>query len=121
MIGMSARALRAVQTAAVLLAGTVAGCVDSGLPDRNLPREEALNRTYSYPAYQASPTSEVWDFGGRRWQALGTVETIAPTLLRQVANANGTVLFALNTDPEPYTQLYTPVGANRWRPIAAID
>lgn len=121
MIGKNARTLRAVQTAAVLLAGATAGCVDSGLPDRNLPRAEAVHRTYSYPAYQAAATSEVWDFAGRRWQALGTVETIDPALLRQVANANGTVLFALNTDQEPYTQLYTPMGANRWRPIAALD
>ncbi|HSJ14095.1 MAG TPA: hypothetical protein VK939_06760 [Longimicrobiales bacterium] len=109
----------------VLLAGSgaLAGCRDSGLPDRNLPREQAEQRTYGYPAYQAvgAALAEVWELNGRRWQLSAQVETIAQSGLRSVANANGTAMYALRWDREPFDRLYTPVGENRWRVVTPID
>lgn len=113
-----ARALAAVAVAAA--AGT--GCVDSGLPDRNLPKAQAEHRTYGYPVYQVAATApEVWDIGGRRWVAGAAVETIEQTQLRAIANANGTPVYALSWDQEPFDRLYSPVGGNRWRVVEAID
>jgi hypothetical protein len=108
---------------AVAASMVLGGCRDSGLPDRNLPRAEAEQRTYGYPAYQpfAPALTEVWDLDGRRWQLSAHVETIDAARLRSVANANGTAMYALSWDEQPLDRLYTPVGENRWRVVTAID
>jgi len=107
---------------AALLAAVPFGCRDNGLPDRNLPLDQAASRTYNYPAYQPyAGEVEVWQLGGHRWQAGAHVETIEARLLQSVANANGTALYALVWDREPHDRLYSPVGENRWRVIERID
>lgn len=108
--------------AAGALAVVLGGCKDSGLANRNLPLSQAEHRTDSYPAYQQSPASqEIWELAGVRWQASAQVETIDANLLGSVANANGTAMYALTSDPAPYDQLYTPIGENRWRTVVPID
>ena len=107
----------------VILAAGLGACVDSGLPDRNLPKAEAERRTYGYPVYQplGAALTEVWELNGRRWQLSAAVENLAQTQLRNVANANGTAMYALAWDQEPFERLYTPVGEDRWRVVVAID
>ena len=109
----------------LLLASTAAlsSCRDSGLPDRNLPRAEAEQRTYGYPAYQdvGPALTEIWELDGRRWQLSAQVASIPQAQLRSVANANGTAMYALQWDQPPMDRLYTPVGENRWRVVTPID
>jgi hypothetical protein len=114
---------RAPGLALVTLLGSVSlGCRDNGLPDRNLPLDQAQSRTYSYPAYQAyAGQVEVWEVAGQRWQATAPIETIEPRLLQSVTNANGTPVYALAWDRAPYDRLYTPVGENRWRVIQRVE
>jgi hypothetical protein len=106
----------------VLLAALPAGCRDNGLPDRNLPLDQAERRTFNYPAYQPyGGKVEVWELAGQRWQAGARVETIEARLLRSVANANGTAVYALEWDRPPHDRLYTPVGENRWLVIERLE
>ncbi|NJD10458.1 MAG: hypothetical protein FIB01_08510 [Gemmatimonadetes bacterium] len=98
------------------------GCRDVGLPDRNLPLDQAEQRTYGYPVYQALPDSApVLQVAGHRWQATAPIETIEARLLAAVGNANGTAVYALTWDKPPYDRLYALVGENRWRVIERID
>ena len=123
MIGIEPRGGRIGRTvlAALLLAGLAAGCRDSGLPDRNLPKADAERRVYDYPAYQAAAETPVWEVGGRRWQASGAVQSIDAGVLRPVAGAGGTTLYALQWDEEPYDRLYTPATNDLWQPVETID
>ena len=108
--------------AALLAAGTSPGCRDVGLPDRNLPLDQAEHRTYGYPVYQAFPDSvPVLQVAGHRWQATSPIETIETRLMTSVGNASGTAVYVLVWDKAPYDRLYTPVGENRWRVIERID
>jgi hypothetical protein len=121
-VGTRAARLTRSLLAAALGATLLAGCRDNGLPDRNLPLDQAASRTYNYPAYQPyAGEVEVWELGGRRWQAGAQVETIEARLLQAVANANGTAVYALVWDREPHDRLYTPVGENRWLVIDRVE
>jgi hypothetical protein len=120
----SGRAARRARGAGLLLVtGALSlGCRDNGLPDRNLPLDQAQRRTFNYPAYQPyAGAVEVWELAGHRWQASARVETIQARLLRSVANANGTAVYALSWDQPPHDRLYTPVGENRWLVIERVQ
>jgi len=107
---------------ALLAAALTLACRDVGLPDKNLPLDQAEHRTYGYPVYQAFPDSvPVLQVAGHRWQVTAPIETIEGRLLTSVGNASGTPVYALSWDKEPYDRLYTPVGENRWRVIERID
>lgn len=123
MSGINARGWRGGRSAlaVLLVAGVAAGCKDSGLPDRNLPKADAERRTYEYPAYQAAVEPQVWELAGRRWQAGGPVEAIDSTLLRAVASAGGATIYALEWDEEPYDRLFTPAAGGGWQPVEALD
>lgn len=121
MSGGDARRAGTRRLLTLLTAGLLAGCVDSGLPDRNLPRAQAERRVFEYPAYQmAAPRPEVLELAGRRWLPSFSIETIQPALLRPVAETAGTRLYALAWDSEPFDRLYLPVGQDRWRTVEHV-
>lgn len=99
---------------AIACAAGLSACRDNGLPDRNLPLEEAQNRAYGYPVYQPSTATAAVAMGGRHWIRSQTVETIARHVLQPVGVAEGTQLFAVRGEQAPYSRLYSPVAQDRW-------
>jgi hypothetical protein len=113
--------MRACMTAALCVAG-LAGCKDNGLPDKNLPVQEARHRYIQpYPSYQPMAGTTPVAIGGREWMPSLPVEHIPPRLLQQVGTAEGTTLFALRGDAAPYSSLYASEGGDRWRPYLRIN
>lgn len=106
-------ALRVWLTAIVCAAG-LSACKDNGLPDRNLPLEEAQTREYGYSVYQQSAEIPAVAMGGRHWLRSETVESIARHVLEPVGSAEGTQLFARRGEQAPYSRLYAQVGQDRW-------
>ena len=88
---------------AAVLAIAAGGCVDSGLPGKNLPLEEARTRPFRYSVYEARPSSPV-RVADREWVAAGAPIAIPLRLLTPVT-PDGNV-YALSTDAEPWTRLY---------------
>lgn len=90
-----------------LLAGLIAavGCVDSGLPGKNLPLEEARVKPPVYETYDSGHPMAPIHFGDHDWMAAGHAVNIADRLLAPVAGAGDNV-FVLATDNEPYSRLY---------------
>lgn len=107
--GMAARLL----TALLCVVG-LSACRDNGLPDRNLPLDEARNREYGYPVYERATNAAPIAFGGRHWIRTMPVEEVPSRLLVQVGNAEGTLLFARRGEDAPHSRLYSPAGNNRW-------
>jgi hypothetical protein len=99
----------------------VAGCKDSGLPDRNLPVEEARQREYGYPVYQPAADAAPVAAGGRLWIRSLPVETIPAHLLEPVADAQAVRLYALRGTGTPYSRLYAPAGDGRWTPYLRLN
>jgi hypothetical protein len=79
------------------------GCVDSGLPGKNLPLEEARTRPFRYEVYEARAVEPV-RIEDREWVAAGAPMQIPPRLLTPVT-PDGNV-FALTTDASPRSRLY---------------
>jgi len=116
------RAARHLAWPALAVAGLLAGCRDNGLPDRNLPLDEAEQRTYGYPLYQTfAQGAGEWEFAGQRWQETAPVVTIEPRLLQPVDTAAGIPVYALAWDRPPYDRLYAPAGENHWRVIERVN
>jgi hypothetical protein len=99
---------------ALVCAAAMSACRDNGLPDRNLPLEEARAREFRYPAYQASENNAPVAMGGRHWIRSLPVETVPARMLVQIGNAEGTPLYALRGQQAPYSRLYSPVSQDRW-------
>jgi hypothetical protein len=112
---------RACVTTALCVVG-LAGCRDNGLPDKNLPVEEARHRYIQpYLSYQAMAATTPVAIGGREWMPSLPVETIPARMLQPVGSAEGTTLFALRGDEAPYSSLYASEGGDRWRPYLRIN
>ena len=107
---------RRAATLLALIAFT--GCVDSGLPDKNLPLEQARHREWSYPIYleavQPSGLPELVSFNESTWAlqaaawpeyGLESALTRDPTLLRSVATG-AAPLQALRWDTAPFDRLF---------------
>lgn len=100
-----------------------AGCKDSGLPDRNLPLEEARHRVGAYPVYQmagAIPgTPQLITMNETTWAlqappayySLGTA-SVPSRLLR--AGGGDAVLSTMVWDETPFDRLYAGAGAPMW-------
>jgi hypothetical protein len=115
------KAARACVTAALCVIG-LAGCKDNGLPNKNLPIEEARHRELNpYPAYQPMAGTTPVAVGGRDWMPSLPVEQIPARLLQPVGSVEGTALYALRGDAAPYGSLYASEGGNRWRPYLRIN
>lgn len=106
---------------ALACVATLAGCRDSGLPDRNLPLEEARHRQFSYPAYQPLADNAPIAAAGRHWLRSSAVETIPAAMLEPVQGTDGTPLYAVRGSRAPYARLYTPVGPDRWAPLLRLN
>jgi hypothetical protein len=104
--------------AVALLAVISSGCVDSGLPGKNLPLDVARHREWSYPLYQAavqpSGLPDLISFDGGTWalQAAPFVEAGLesalqrdPQLLRPVSGGEAQFL-ALAWDEAPFDRLF---------------
>ena len=100
----------------VLVAIAAAACVDSGLPGKNLPIDEARNRLPAYNTYDASLDIEPVHFEGRDWMAAGPASPIAMNLLEAVVMGEREV-YVLATDEAPYGRLYLRT-ANGFTPLA---
>jgi hypothetical protein len=75
--------------------GGSVGVPGLGLPDRNLPLEEARHREFRYPAYQPAADNAPVAHGRPALDPSLPVETIPSQLLVPVGNAKGTQLYAL--------------------------
>jgi len=121
-VGIARRRVPRYLALVALSMGGLAACRDVGLPDRNLPLDQAEQRTYGYPVYQPfAGTVPVLELANQRWQATAPIVTIQSRLLQSVATADGTPVYALAWDRQPYDQLYAPVGENRWRVIERVN
>jgi hypothetical protein len=107
----------------LVLAGTIGlgACTDSGLPDRNLPIEEARHREFSYPAYQPAAGVVPVALAGRHWIRSLPVETIPRQLMVPVGAADGVTLYAVRGARAPYSRLYAPVAQDRWAPYLRLN
>ena len=106
---------------AILCVGGLSACRDNGLPDRNLPLEEARHREFRYEVYEAAQVNPPLAMGGRHWIRSLPVETVPSRLLVQVGTAEGTRLFALRGEEAPYSRLYAPVSQDRWAPYLRLN
>lgn len=106
-----------------VLAATVglAACKDSGLPDRNLPIDDARHREFRYPAYQPTADNQPVAHAGRHWIRSLPVESIPSSLLEPVGGEGGMQLYAVRGSRPPYSRLYTPVGEDRWAPLLRLN
>jgi hypothetical protein len=115
-------AVRMAAVAAVMLCGASLGaCRDSGLPGKNLPRQEARNRQSRYPAYQPAPDHSPVVVAGRQWLGALPIESIPDRMLVPVGSANGQTLYAQRGRQAPYSRIYSRVSEGRWRPYVRLD
>jgi hypothetical protein len=106
--------------AAGLVLVTLPGCVDSGLPDRNLALEEAENRQFRYAVYDTRAEAEtIFRHEDADWAVAGTAERIPAAYLVAVGTAGTHGLFVLATDPPPYDRLYVETERG-WMPYARV-
>lgn len=111
--GMAREAMGGLALAALV---AVSGCKDSGLPGRNTPLAEAEQMAWSYPAYETGTTHAV-RVGEDEWMVAGPALRIPARLLVPVGHDGDREVFALATDPEPYSRLYL-MEAGRYTPLA---
>lgn len=118
---------------ALLLMIGATGCVDSGLPGKNLPLAEARHREWSYPLYQAavqpsglpgliSFDGRTWALQAANWPEMGLERALTrdPALLQSVPGArDGASLGALAWDEAPYDRLFmsTPFGMRTYERV----
>lgn len=107
----------------IAVAGLVVlgGCRDNGLPDRNLPLQEARQREYGYPVYERTPDSAPVTIAGAHWMPALPLEEIPSRLLVEVGAANGTPVYALRGADAPYSRLYSPAEGGRWRLLVRLN
>jgi hypothetical protein len=102
-------------------AAALSACRDNGLPDRNLPLEDAQNREYGYSVYQPVTDTPALAMGGRHWVASQAVETIPAHILVPVGTAEGTQLFARRGEEAPYSRLWAQLAQDRWTPYLRLN
>lgn len=91
---------------AVLLVGlTAAACVDSGLPGKNLPLEDARTKAPVYETYDAAHRAGPVHYDDLDWLAAGPPQHIASSLLTAVPEA-GVDVFVLAGESGPHARLY---------------
>jgi hypothetical protein len=105
----------------IACAAALSACRDVGLPDRNLPLEEAQNRELSYQVYEPSASRPALAMGGRHWIRSLPVEAVPSHLLVPIGTAGGTTLYALRGAEAPYSRLYSPVAGGRWAPYLRLN
>jgi hypothetical protein len=116
-VGTDARVLWAGLMAACV---ALAGCVDSGLPGKNLPLEEAHAKPFRYSTYDASADLPVAHMDGRAWRPAGPPEFVPASMLQPAMASGVSAAFTLRTDAAPIDRLYVPSG-DRYVPYALVD
>ncbi|MBR9989950.1 MAG: hypothetical protein KFH98_09355 [Gemmatimonadetes bacterium] len=106
---------------ALACAGGLSACRDNGLPDRNLPLDQAQNREGTYPVYEPATQSPALTMGGRHWISSQREETIPAHVLVAVGTSGGTQLFARRGEEAPYSTLYAQVSETRWTPYLRLN
>jgi hypothetical protein len=101
-----------------LLGLAAAGCKDSGLPGRNTPVAEAERTAASYIVYENAAAPAV-TLGDQRWMAAGPPIRIPARMLVPVGRDAARDVYALASDPEPYTRLYVK-SAGGLTPLARV-
>jgi hypothetical protein len=97
-----------------------AGCVDSGLPDRNLPLEEAEHRPFRYQVYDVRPEAEaIVHHDDSDWAVAGAAERIPASALVPAGAGGSQALFSLASDAAPFDRLYME-SEGGWIPLARI-
>jgi hypothetical protein len=119
------KAVRGRARLGMLALACVAGltaCKDSGLPDRNLPLQEARHRQFAYPAYQPLANNAPVAAAGRHWLRSAAVEQIPANVLVPVATGRtARQLYAVRGAQAPYSRLYAPAGPGRWTPYLRLN
>lgn len=114
------KVVRAVFLSMIVM--STGACVDSGLPGKNLPLEEARHKQPRYPMYSEAPEMAT-DFASiqladNTWlirpiapQSLGLQMAYAKsnTLMRPDANMNGVGFYTLTWDSAPYDRVFASV------------
>lgn len=117
------------------LAGALAGaaCVDSGLPGKNLPLEQAMQKAPPYTLYETATPTEPMAAGiavaGRAWTGtsahhppLGLVpgSELPARYLSQIGAIEGAAVYALAWDESPFDHLYARLPAGEWRVFSPL-
>ncbi len=111
--------VRMARTAAILGSlALLAACVDSGLPDKNLPLDQATIRPFRYQVYDASRDVAPVRAMDRDWRPAGPATSIPESLLTRVATDNNRDVFALATETAPYSRLYVKADGGGFVPMA---
>ena len=106
----------------VLVSACLLGCRDNGLPDKNLPLDEArLRYPNAYLSYEPLADATPVALGGGHWMPSLPVETFPARLLEPAGTAEGVELYVRRGDQAPYGVVYAAAGENRWRPYRRID
>ena len=100
---------------AAVAALAAAGCRDSGLPDRNLPLDQAEQRALPYSLHEPAPAGGI-RYDGAEWVVAGRPMQISASLLVPV-EVEGGEAWALATDAPPRDRLYVKSG-DAWTPLA---
>jgi hypothetical protein len=111
--------MRAAGIAACAL--VLGACHEGGLPDRNLPLQEARHREYGYPVYQPVANNPQIALAGRHWMRSLPVETIPQRMMEAAGTTEGVSLYAVRGQRAPYSRLYEQVGADRWVPYLPVN
>ncbi len=110
--------LRVIGIGAVLAAVGAGACRDSGLPDRNLPLTDAMERPFRYGTYDNAGAVRPVTAAQREWVAAGPAQRIPDNLLVAV-EAGSRDVFRLATEEAPYTRLYVRSG-DMYVPMAPV-
>jgi hypothetical protein len=103
----------------MLVLVALTGCRDSGLPDRNLPLQEAEQRQWRYPLYASGVTSSTIRHDGADWAIAGAPVVAPARMFAAVGGEGGRTVHALTNDSPPYDRLYLQTDTG-WRPYARI-
>lgn len=90
----------------IIAVAAVAGCVDSGLPGKNLPREEARTRAFRYAVYDATLNVPAVKLEDREWVVAGPANHIPESMLTRVGVDGEREVFALSADVAPFDRIY---------------
>jgi hypothetical protein len=103
-----------------IVAVALSGCVDSGLPGKNLPLEQARTKPFRYSVYDAASDLPAAEVAGRTWRPAGPPEPVPASLLVPVESMGAHDVFSLSTDPAPHSRLYVRTGT-LYTPYARVD
>ena len=84
---------------------------------------EVTNKAEKYHTYTATPAkqTQTFVFDNRRFMVDVAPVDLHDAKLQPVGSAGGVAIYAAQGEHSPYTNLYTPAGGTKWRPVTPID